>query len=368
MKFPLRLMMFILIPANLIFSQKEESEGTFSGYMFGDYFYNINRDTSILSIPYSALSGKKDLNGFQIRKIYFTYDADISKEFSSRFRLDAEPETVLPNGKMGVSVKDAYLKWKNIFPGSDFYFGLQPTPAFYTTVNFWGYRLLEKSPLDLRDIVPSRDLAVALKGKVDKKGIFSYWVQLGNGTENADFDKYKRIYAHINLNPSKSLKVILYGDVKFQPKINYRINDVNSEKLNNNIYTTDLFLGYSFKNTLRIGAEGFIQKITNGYYNLSGTTIIYKTKNTFGFSFFQVYSLDPLFDIIGRYDYFDNNVNTYSKGDSRNYFIFGFSYKPNPDVSITPNLLVETYERSIYGQHYEPSVTARITFFYSYHK
>ncbi|MEJ2615225.1 MAG: hypothetical protein P8Z35_09710 [Ignavibacteriaceae bacterium] len=358
--------MLLLLPANLIFSQKEESEGTFSGHMFGDYFYNINRDVSISSIPYSALSGKKDLNGFQIRKIYFTYNADISKEFTTRFRLDAEPETRLPNGKMGVALKDAYLKWKNIFPGSDFYFGLQPTPAFYTTVDFWGYRLLEEAPLDLRNIVPSRDIAVSLKGKLDQKGMFNYWVQLGNGTGNAEFDKYKRIYAHLHLIPSKSFKIIIYGDVKFRPRINFQISDAYTDKLNNDIYTTDLFLGYYIKNTFRIGIEGFIQTISNGYYIVSGTNTIYKTKDTFGFSVFYVYSLGSLFDIVGRYDYFDDNMNTGSKGDSRNYFIFGFSYKPAPDVSVTPNILIETYERTVYNQYYQPSVTARITFFYSY--
>ncbi len=57
MKFLLWLLFLLSLPANLIFSQKEESEGTFSSDMFGDCFYNINRDESISSIPYNALSG-----------------------------------------------------------------------------------------------------------------------------------------------------------------------------------------------------------------------------------------------------------------------------------------------------------------------
>ncbi len=367
MNFLLRFILLLLFTANLAFPQKEEPEGTFSGYMFGDYFYNISRDTSILSIPNSAMGGKKDLNGFQIRKIYFTYDAKISDEFSSRFRLDAEPETKLPDGKMGVSVKDAYLKWKNIFPGSDFYFGLQPTPGFYTIVDFWGYRLLEKAPLDLRNIVPSRDIAISLKGKLDGKGVFNYWVLLGNGNGNADVKKNKRIYAHLHLIPSKLFRIILYGDIKFQPELNYRIDDMKFEKLSNNIYTADLFAGYSLRNIFRFGIESYIQKINNDYYTGSGTNSIFKARNSYGFSLFQIYSPDSTFDIISRYDFFDNNINTDSRGDSRNYFIIGFSYKLNPDVSITPNLLIETYERSISGQYYKPSVTGRITFFYSYH-
>ena len=361
-------MLLLLLPSQLIFSQKEESWAGLSGYVYGDYFYNILRDTSINSLPDKALSGAKDLNGFQIRKIYFTYNTDISEKFSARFRLNAEPSTVLPNGKLGVSVKDAYLKWKNIFHGSDFYFGLQPTPAFHTIADFWRYKLLADPSLDLRGMVNSRDLGVSLKGKLDDEGVFNYWFMIGNGSSNADFDKYKRIYAHLHLIPINPLKIILYGDVKFRPKVDYQVSYVNSGKMDNNIYTTDLFIGYAIENSLRIGIESYIQKIPNDYYILSGENAVYKTKNTFGFSVFQVYSPDSSFDIIGRYDRFDANLNSDSKGDSRNYFLFGVSYKLNHEVSVTPNILVETYERSAYGRYYTTSVTARITFFYSYHE
>src|SRR5258708_1048095 len=47
------------------------AKGKFSGEMYFDYFYNIQqRDTS-----------KKDLNGFQFRRIYFTYDYAIASNF-----------------------------------------------------------------------------------------------------------------------------------------------------------------------------------------------------------------------------------------------------------------------------------------------
>ena len=359
------LFLLILLLPGSIFSQEEEPKSKFSGYMFGDYFYNISRDTAISSIKYKALDGNKDLNGFLIRKIYFTFDSDISEKFSVRFRLNAEPQTQLPNGKMGVDVKDAFLKWKDIFPGSDFYFGLQPTPAFYTTVDFWGYRLLEKSPLDLRNIAPSRDIAVSLKGRLDGQGIFNYWLLIGNGKDsNSGIDKYKRIYAHLHLIPSKSWKIILYGDIKFQPEINYQSGSGNEENLNNNIYTSDLFIGYIYLDIFRIGIEGYIQHVKNGYFLTGDAGIRFRNKNTTGFSVFDVFNINALFSVIGRYDYFDNNTGI--KGDSRNYFIFGFSYKPDPNVSVTPNILIETYERLPGARSYHQSVTARITFFYNY--
>jgi hypothetical protein len=328
--------------------------------MFGDYFYNISRDTAISSIPNKALDGAKDLNGFQIRKIYFTYDSDISKKISARFRLEAEQVIKLPDGKLGVAVKDAFFRWKNIFPGSDFYFGLQPTPAFYSVVDFWGYRLIEKAPLDLRGIAPSRDIAVSLKGKIDGNGIINYWVLIGNGSNNnSNFDKYKRIYAHLNLIPSKSLEIIFYGDVKFRPDIDVNKNE-SHYGLSNNIYSTDLFLGYKFYDLWRFGIEGFLQKIENG----SSYSGIFKNRNSMGFSIFHVYNFSRLFAAIGRYDYFDPDTDF--NGDSRNYFILGISCKPDPNFSITPNFLYETYERIPGFGTYKSSLTARITFFYNY--
>ena len=50
-------------------------------------------------------------------------------------------------------VKDAWLKWKNIFSGSDLIFGISPTPAFDVSEGAWGHRYLEKTIMDLDGIV-----------------------------------------------------------------------------------------------------------------------------------------------------------------------------------------------------------------------
>lgn len=55
----------------------------------------------------------------------------------------------------------------------------------------------------------------------------------------------------------QSFKIIIYGDIKIRPKINHQISPLYSDKQNNNIYTTDLFLDYYIKNTFRIGVEGY---------------------------------------------------------------------------------------------------------------
>ena len=99
-----------LIVVSSAFAQ-EDSGGKFSGYMFGDYFYNVLRDSTIDDIPNKALSGQKDLNGFQFRRIYFTYDYKISDKFSTRLRLESQTQVGVDNTIFLTFIKDAYLQW-----------------------------------------------------------------------------------------------------------------------------------------------------------------------------------------------------------------------------------------------------------------
>ncbi len=126
-----------------------------SGLAYGDYFYNAAVSDST----------KANLNGFQFRRIYITADFAVSETFDSRFRLETDQSinSNTPGGKLGVMVKDAWLKWKNVFSGSDLIFGISPTPAFDISEAAWGYRSLEKTIMDLRGVVPSRDFGVDLK-------------------------------------------------------------------------------------------------------------------------------------------------------------------------------------------------------------
>ena len=121
-------------------------QGKFGGYMFADYYYNVSRDASFGSAApaNSALSanspGATAMQAFQMRRVYFTYDNDISDQFTARFRLEVDQAANASNGKIGSFVKDAYLKWKNIFSGSDLILGIQPPPAYEVSEAAWGYR------------------------------------------------------------------------------------------------------------------------------------------------------------------------------------------------------------------------------------
>jgi hypothetical protein len=91
-----------------------------------------------------------------------------------------------------------------------------------------------------------------------------------------------------------------------------------------------------------------------------------KDKNGLGFTFFATYNFSKQLALVGRYDYYDPNIDSDIKGDSRNYFIFSLNYKPDEKVIISPNVLIETYESMQNGRTIDASITPRITFFYSF--
>jgi hypothetical protein len=364
MKIHLLFVTIIILSNNFLFSQEKIDRGRISGYMFGDYFYNAARDTGITSLPNVANGGEKDQRGFQLRRIYFTYDYDISESFSTRFRLEADQSSNTSSNKIIVYVKDAFLQWKNIFKGSDLIFGIHPTPAYEISEGIWGNRFLEKTIMDLRGIVSSRDLGVSLKGKLNDEGIFKYWLMVGNNSASVpEVDKYNRIYAHIQYSPIKQITATAYADLKFRPDINNPAStSIPPATLANNDLTYALFLGYKEKDAYTFGVEGYLTTRQNG--NVSGTE--YKDKNGIGVSTFASYNFSPVFTVVGRYDYFDPNSDSNYKGDSRNWFIFSLNYKPDEKVTISPNIIVETYESIPNGPSIDASITPRITLFYTF--
>jgi len=363
-------------------------QGKFSGYMFGDYYYNVTRDSSFNhTAPSNAAStgsaaGPKTFQAFQIRRIYFAYDNDISDQFTTRFRLEADQAAatsaptasgdVLPSGKVSVFVKDAYLMWKNVFSGSNIIFGVQPTPAYDVSEAAWGYRSLEKTIMDLRGTVSSRDLGISLKGKITGDGMVNYWMMLANGSgNNVETDKYKRYYAHLQLKPITNFQATLYVDYKDVADI---LNSYTKSTVSNGALTTALFLGYSEPFSYNIGVEAFLQTTSNALKDTTAKS--YSSKSTMGFSVFGSFNIIPELAVVARYDNF--NPSTDDKGKdpvavtaavangnlSRNYIIAGLSWKVDKNVSIMPNLLYETYETPKGGKAIDASTTARLTVYY----
>lgn len=361
-KFVLTGFLCILIIAPNI--AQEVGEGKISGLMFGDYFYNILRDSTINDLNNTGLTGVQNLQGFDFRRIYFTYDYTISENFGTRFRLESQTLVNVDNTLFLTYIKDAYLNWKNIFEGSNFIFGIQPTPAFVVSEDLWSYRSLEKTIMDLRRIVGSRDLGASLKGKLNSSGSIKYWLMYGNGSAlGEESDKFKRLYTQIDLQPADELRITLYGDYRFKADKKYTLLD---ESYNNDALTTDLFVGYVKKDLFTIGAESFWQITYNDNLQSLESEYVISNRNALGVSLFSWYKFNEMLVAVGRWDYYDPNISGDYRADSRNLFIAGLSFVLNDKVSITPNFLFETYEQPENGVTIDPSLTGRITFYFQF--
>jgi hypothetical protein len=384
--FTMKNILSILISLFLFSSTAAISQGKFSGYIFGDYYYNVMRDATITSLKNVASpAGTTAYQAFQFRRIYFTYDNDISDQFASRLRLEADQTasngvpasgdmlvgTTTSAGKVSMFVKDAYLMWKNVFSGSNLIFGVQPTPAFDVSETAWGYRSLEKTIMDLRGIVPSRDLGVSLKGKITDDGKINYWAMFANGSGNVvETDKYKRYYAHVQIKPTTNLQATLYVDYKDAADI---LNSYTKSNVGNSALTTALFVGYSEPFSYNIGVEGFLQTTANALKDTAAKS--YSDMSGLGVSVFGSVYIIPELALVARYDNYNPSTDNNPKDPAhfgtgtasylaRNYIIAGLSWKVDKNVSIMPNVLYETYEAQKGGTTPDPSITTRLTVYY----
>lgn len=176
-------------------------KGTLSGLFFGDYYWFANHfDQNI-----------EGNNGFWIRRVYLTYERDISDAFSARLRLEMAHEGDFQGSDISPTVKDAYLKWQN--EDHEIYAGISSTPTFDLTEDIWGYRSVEKSPLDLYDFGSSRDVGIAFKGSLAEADKMNYHLFVGNGNgEGADFNRGKKVMLALTSELTEQLVVQVYGD------------------------------------------------------------------------------------------------------------------------------------------------------------
>jgi len=307
-----------------------------SGVAFLDYYYNIDHFADSL----------KDLNGFQFRRIFFTADFTISDAFSSRFRLEADQSALTSNGRIGVFVKDAFFKLKDIFSGSDLVAGISPTPSFQVSEEVWSYRSLEKTIMDLRNIVSSRDFGIDLMGKLTPGGSINYWFKIANNSGNSpETNKYKRYYALLHFKPFKYTELSISGDYDTRPGI---FDAGSGTSLNNNRITGAVFAGVKNPGNFAIGIESYIRNINNNFRNPetvpgSGTKSLADEK-AMGTSLFGWLALSGKVYYIARLDV--NDPNSEKDNDANLYIITGVDYHPHSNVKIIPNIYAQFYENN----------------------
>jgi len=303
--------------------------GKISGYMFGDYYYEFSN-------PDSAQNAAKN-NGFQFRRIYFTYDHNIAKSFSVRFRMELDSEA---GETINPFIKNAYLAWKNFIPNATLYFGAQGTPSWETSEKVWGYRSIEKTIMDMRKVASSSDLGIAVKGTFGETSSVGYHLVFANGEgEKGENNKYKKVYLSLPIKLTKAFQVAPYADFEGGP-------DGKTKQ------TLALFAGVSqenFKGGVEVFQKTNVKQATNGNDLVENGLSVFGSLNLFG-------------NIKGfaRYDIYDPNTNI--NDDGKKYIVAGFDFEVEKGVKIMPNIKIETSDQS--GK--KDKLQGAVTFFYKF--
>lgn len=333
MKFQSVLKCAVLIACLLSdFSPLFAQEGKISGYMFGDYFYEMSHpDTATDAL---------NRNGFQFRRIYLTYDRDLSPKFSVRFRLEMNSPALGRNDQLVPYIKHAYLNWRNLIAGSNLLFGLCQTPTFAETENVWGYRAIEKTIMDLRQVAGSADMGVALQGKLGDSGVLNYYLMLANGAGvRAETDQNKRVYLSVPLKFQNAYFIIPYVD--------YEGGDDGRDK-----NTLALFAGLQ-KPGFHGGVEAFRKNSNKALANNNDRT-------ESGVSIFGAVKAAKQVKLFGRFDIYDPNTDLDDDGNT--LIIAGLDFAADNNVNVMPNLRIENYQQA----DVEANTIAALTFYYRF--
>lgn len=208
-KVSLVLLVVIVIGLLPVLAQAQFKPGTgeIKGYMIAEWYTIAEHNTG------EEDDGIKGNRGLWFRRIYFTYNNKLSDAVKMRFRIEMNSSEYEAT-KLVPYVKDAWIDFK-LGAGVNLKAGILDPPIFTSLEKIWGYRSLEKTPLDLYKWTSSRDFAVGLYGGK----IFQWGGYFGQGSSNkGEVDNGKKIYLHMAY-VDKGFNVALNGHYEKRKEI-----------------------------------------------------------------------------------------------------------------------------------------------------
>jgi hypothetical protein len=333
-----------LFPASGLAQFKPES-GAVSGYMMMDYYSFLSHHSG--EIDEGGLKGR---HGFWLRRAYFTYDNKLGDKVKMRLRLEMNsPGKLTTDSSLTPYVKDAYLSLK--LGKADLIAGIQGPPSFEVEEGVWGWRALEKTPLDLYKWTSSRDFGVAVKGGKT----LAYHFMFGQGSGNkAETNKGKKVFGSLAFQQSG---IVLEAMGQFESKngaedIIYKGFGAYTGKWGR------VGLMYAHRDLTPAGApEGLC-------YNV--------------FSGFAVIKAGEKVELIGRYDmntgdgyqldFGGSGIDYMPFADDHEFsFILGaVSYQVLKNVYVIPNVRYATYKDPLEGERAGDDLYGYLTLYFKF--
>ena len=306
------------------------------GRAFGDYFYVASAPDSPqerlaypVAVPDTAREG---LHGFAYRRLYLTLDFQLSDRLDGRARLEANDGTTGAKGPVPF-VKDLWVEWTYSGDHSATV-GVTGPPAFEISGDVWGYRSLEKTILDRRGIVASRDFGLRLDGPLLAAGDVRYaFMYANNSAARPELNQNKRVYGRLSATPTEQFTLAVGSDYA-----TYSDRRDRSLRLS-------AFAGYDGEG-VRVGLEGY----------RSATRLTDATEvDEFGGSVFGIVQAAPSWRLIGRFDWAIREEGG-REDPVESFLLAGIAYQPHPNIEVIPNVWARTS-----NQRSQADVLARLT-------
>ncbi len=339
-------LLFVLGMFSSVSRAQDYNDINVSGYVFGDYFYKVDGDSSGSGSQYSNLN--KDVQGLELRRVYLTFKKNISKDFSANVTLEGN-SGINTGGRYGVILKVVQLTWKNLIPLGQVNIGIIPSNTFDIEQDIWSYRSIEKTVGDFRGFGNATDAGISITGNFDGEGKFGYATMFAMGTgQRTTFSKNKKYIGQLSTKPVKGLTVAAYGDY-----------EATGEGVN-----TTTIKGTAGYNSPQFNIGGSVYLVNRQAPNVTDV-------KPFAFSVFAwapiTTSKNLTVKAFARFDNYDPDTENTTSGFKQNFITAGLDFMPVKNVHIMPNVWVNTFsDKSSMGIERPTDMVARMTFYYKY--
>lgn len=310
----------ILISAILVLGLAAQALAQIKGRVYADYYFvGSHHDEDI--------DGQ---HGFWFRRLYFTYDHKFTDSWKARVRFEAASKS-FEKADIVPFVKDLYIQYSK--QDNSLLIGISAPPTYAEIEEIWGYRAVEKTPLDLYKMRSSRDTGFALMGDIaDKKVHYHFMLANGEG-KSSEYNKEKSVYGAVGFRPVEKVYFEFYGDYAAAP-----VGKHDS-------YTVQGFLGYQAE-TFTFGTHYSYQ---NYSLDLDAAEDEYEVSLVSAFANFKMHDrakflvrLDRMIDALPfgskvSYSPFDNTSPFY-------WVLAGIDIKIVKGINLIPNITFVSYD------------------------
>ena len=286
----------------------------------------VAADTKIGGTTYFDYTSGDETSAFNFKRQYISFSGQASDDIKYKFVVDVGATNKLSgeDTRLTAFLKKAQIDYKTSF--AKISMGVIGTNTYGVQEKNWGYRFMEKAPIDLWGFSSTADIGIGFSKSLTDDLNVSLQMVNGEGYKSPQSDKYHKISLNATYGEPK-----LHKNNGFNTGLVYTTESTDSDP----ITMMSVFGGYASScpifasNSFRIGSEYDMMTDSEG----KNKTLISLSTN---------YRIMENWNIFLRYDIHDPDVDNENDGDS--YLIAGILLNCGNGLFIAPNVKISTPE------------------------